>query len=40
VEIAAPEPSLEVLALNEALERFAKIDRVKAELVKLRYFAA
>ena len=40
VEIAAPEPSLDVLALNEALERFAKIDRVKAELVKLRYFAA
>jgi RNA polymerase sigma factor (TIGR02999 family) len=39
VEIAAPEPSLHVLALNEALERFEKIDRVKAELVKLRYFA-
>jgi len=39
VEIAAPEPSLEVLALNEALERFEKIDRIKAELVKLRYFA-
>ena len=39
VEIAAPEPSLDVLALNEALERFEKIDRIKSELVKLRYFA-
>jgi RNA polymerase sigma factor (TIGR02999 family) len=39
VEVAAPEPSLDVLALNEALERFEKIDRIKAELVKLRYFA-
>src|SRR5215831_3156822 len=38
-EIAAPEPSLDLLALNEALERFEKVDRVKAELVKLRYFA-
>jgi RNA polymerase sigma factor (sigma-70 family) len=38
VEIAAPEPSLDMLALNEALERFEKIDRVKSELVKLRYF--
>jgi RNA polymerase sigma factor (TIGR02999 family) len=39
VELAAPEPSLDVLALHEALERFEKIDRVKSELVKLRYFA-
>src|SRR5438128_3853924 len=39
VEIAAPEPSLDVLALHEALERFEKIDRLKAELIKLRYFA-
>ena len=39
VEIAAPEPSLDVLALHEALERFEKIDPIKAELVKLRYFA-
>ena len=39
VEIAAPETALDVLALNEALERFEKIDRLKAELVKLRYFA-
>jgi len=39
LDIAAPEPSLDVLALNEALERFEKIDPGKAELVKLRYFA-
>jgi RNA polymerase sigma factor (TIGR02999 family) len=39
VELAAPEPSLDVLALHEALERFEQVDRVKAELVKLRYFA-
>jgi len=29
----------DLLALDEALERFAKIDPAKAELVKLRYFA-
>jgi RNA polymerase sigma factor (sigma-70 family) len=39
VEIAAPEPSLEILALNDALERFGRVDPLKAELVKLRYFA-
>jgi RNA polymerase sigma factor (TIGR02999 family) len=39
VEIAAAEPSLDVVALNEALSRFEKIDRLKADLVKLRYFA-
>jgi RNA polymerase sigma factor (TIGR02999 family) len=39
VKIGAPEPSLDLLALNEALERFAQVDRVKSELVKLRYFA-
>jgi RNA polymerase sigma factor (TIGR02999 family) len=39
VEIAIPESSLDVLALNEALERFARIDPLKANLVKLRYFA-
>jgi RNA polymerase sigma factor (TIGR02999 family) len=38
-EIAAPEPGLDVLALNEALERFEKVDDLKARLVKLRYFA-
>lgn len=32
-------PSDKLIALDEALERLSKIDRVKAELVKLRYFA-
>jgi RNA polymerase sigma factor (TIGR02999 family) len=39
VEIVAPEPSVDLLAVNEALERFEKMDKLKAELVKLRYFA-
>jgi RNA polymerase sigma factor (TIGR02999 family) len=39
VDVAAPEADLEVLALHEALERFQQVDPVKAELVKLRYFA-
>jgi RNA polymerase sigma factor (sigma-70 family) len=39
VEIAAPEPSLDMLALDAALERFERLDPGKAELVKLRYFA-
>lgn len=39
VEIVGPEPSLDVLALNEVLQRFEKQDKLKAELVKLRYFA-
>src|SRR4051812_20146168 len=38
-EIAAAEPSLDVLAVNEALGRFEKVDPLKANLVKLRYFA-
>ncbi len=38
VEIAAPESSLDILAVNEALERFEQVDPVKARLVKLRYF--
>ncbi len=37
--IAVPEPSLDILAVNEALERFEAVDPVKARLVKLRYFA-
>src|SRR5262245_54580037 len=37
--VAAPASSLNVLALNEALERFEKLDELKARLVKLRYFA-
>ena len=39
VEIAAAEPSLDVVAIHEALTRFERIDKLKADLVKLRYFA-
>jgi RNA polymerase sigma factor (TIGR02999 family) len=39
VEIAAPDADERVLAVHEALEKFAAIDPQKAELVKLRYFA-
>jgi RNA polymerase sigma factor (TIGR02999 family) len=38
LEIAAPGKEDELLAINDALEEFAKIDKQKAELVKLRYF--
>ena len=38
-EIAAPEPGEDLLALDEALDRLAAKDPVKAEVVKLRYFA-
>src|SRR5262249_56533720 len=38
-EPAAPSPDEDLVALDEALERFAAIDPVKAELVQLRYFA-
>jgi RNA polymerase sigma factor (TIGR02999 family) len=34
-----PEPSEELLALNDALEKLAREDPQKAELVKLRYFS-
>jgi len=39
VEVAAPEPIPDILALDEALGRFEAIDPTKAGLVKLRYFA-
>jgi RNA polymerase sigma factor (TIGR02999 family) len=39
VNPAAPESAEELLALDEALERLAASDGVKAELVKLRFFA-
>lgn len=39
VEIAAPMPDDELLAVNDALERFSQHAPRKAELVKLRYFA-
>jgi len=38
VEVAAAAPAEELLALNEALDRLAAKDPLKAELVKLRYF--
>jgi RNA polymerase sigma factor (TIGR02999 family) len=38
VEVTAPEPSLDVLAVNDALERFEQVDPIKANLVKLRFF--
>jgi RNA polymerase sigma factor (TIGR02999 family) len=37
--IAAPEPQEDLVALDEALEKLATVDRTAAELVKLRYFA-
>src|SRR5262245_10521666 len=39
VEIAAPAPSEDLLALDEALAKLEANDPVKAQLVKLRYFA-
>jgi RNA polymerase sigma factor (TIGR02999 family) len=39
IEIAAPMPDDELLALDEVLDRLAEHDAEKAELVKLRYYA-
>src|SRR5581483_732508 len=39
VPIAVPEPTEDLVALDAALDRLAELDPVKAELVKLRYFA-
>jgi RNA polymerase sigma factor (TIGR02999 family) len=39
VQLAAREVDEELLAIDEALSKFAAKDPVKAELVKLRYFA-
>ena len=39
MEIAAPQPDDEMLAVNDALEKFARAEPLKAELVKMRYFA-
>jgi RNA polymerase sigma factor (TIGR02999 family) len=38
IEIASPAPDDQLLALNEALNRFATLEPQQAELVKLRYF--
>jgi RNA polymerase sigma factor (TIGR02999 family) len=39
IEPAVAEPNLDLLALNEALEKLEAHDKRKAELVKLRFFA-
>ncbi len=39
LEIASPEPLPNIFALTTVLDRFEKVDPIKAELVKLRYFA-
>jgi len=39
LDIASPTPSEDLLALDEALARLEAEDPVKAQLVKLRYFA-
>jgi RNA polymerase sigma factor (TIGR02999 family) len=36
--LVSPEPSRQILDLNEALERLATVDSRKAEVVELRYF--
>ena len=38
IEIAAPVPDEQLLALDDALERFTALEPKQAELVKLRYF--
>lgn len=38
LEIASPATDDQLLALNEALDRFAELEPQQAELVKLRYF--
>lgn len=39
VDIALPAKDEELLAMDEALEKFSAFDQKKAQLVKLRYFA-
>ena len=39
LEIEVPEPSADLLAVHEALERFQVVDAAAAQIVKLRYFA-
>ncbi len=38
-DLTAPTQDDELLAVHEALDKFAAVDKQKAELVKLRYFA-
>jgi RNA polymerase sigma factor (TIGR02999 family) len=39
VDIAVPQPAVDLLAINDALEKFESIDKAAANLVKLRYYA-
>jgi RNA polymerase sigma factor (TIGR02999 family) len=39
IDLAVREPSDDLLSLNEALEKLARVDTLSAELVKLRLFA-
>ncbi len=39
VDSAAEDPSVDLLALDDALDRLQALDRRKADLVKLRFFA-
>jgi RNA polymerase sigma factor (TIGR02999 family) len=39
VEIGAPQPAVDLLAVNDALEKFERLDKAGADLVKLRYYA-
>jgi RNA polymerase sigma factor (TIGR02999 family) len=39
LDIAAPDPDDQLLAVHDALEKFAEAHPVQAELVKMRYFA-
>jgi RNA polymerase sigma factor (TIGR02999 family) len=38
IDVASPAPDEQLLALNDALDRFAELEPRQAELVKLRYF--
>ena len=39
IDVPVPEPDVDVLAVDAALEKLAVRDPIKAELVKLRFFA-
>ncbi len=38
VTLATPDPSIEILALNRALDRLAEVDPQQSQVVELRYF--
>ena len=39
IEPPTPEPGIDLLALDDVLEKLERVDRRKADLVKLRFFA-